>query len=206
MKKIVYLFALIAISSINSCKKKDIKYTINGTVTDLSFNTPLANATITISTSSISSPSEIVKATLTTDASGYFEYELDREKIQNVRISVNKMNYFSDGTLTTLDNLSLDNDNVFNYNVYAKSWVRLHFVSDGTKDLKYYKLTGKNNCEECCPTGEMHMVNAVDSSVICINNGNSPYKIYYEVVGGSNHGEMEVITAPFQTTEILINY
>ncbi|AEA45389.1 carboxypeptidase-like regulatory domain-containing protein [Fluviicola taffensis] len=206
MKKIIFLFAILTIISGNGCKKKNLTYKINGTVIDSSLNTPLSNAEITISTTSISNPAEEVKATLTTDANGYFEYELQREKIQNVRISVNKMNYFSDGTLTTLDNLSLDNDNVFNYNVYAKSWVRLHFVSDGTKDLKYYKLTGKNNCEECCPTGEMHMVNAVDSSVICINNGNSPYKIYYEVVGGSNHGEMEVITAPFQTTEILINY
>jgi hypothetical protein len=206
MRTIILLLAMTSLISLNGCKKKNLTYTINGVITDLTFNTPLANATVSISTTSISNPAEEVKATLTTDANGYFEYELNRDKIQNVRISVNKQDYFTDETLTTLDQLSLDDPNVFNYSIYAKSWVRLRFVGDGTKDVKYYKLIGKNNCDECCATGEMHMVNATDSSVYCINNGNTVYQIYYDVLGTSNHGNLEVTTVPFQTTELLINY
>jgi hypothetical protein len=206
MKKILFLLGILALASTNGCKKKDLTYVIRGKITDLSFNTPLTDAEVLITVTSTSSVAPIVKATLTTDANGYYEYELTRDKFQTVRISVSKANYFTDETTTTLDNLSLDKDNTFDYNLYAKSWVRVHFVSDGTKELKYYKLAGRNGCEECCPTGEMILDNVTDTSFYCINNGNTLYQVFYDVQGTNNNGTIDVISTSFQTTELLINY
>lgn len=189
-----------------SCKKKNLKYVIKGTISDSSFNVPLSGAKVTIYVTTTSNTTPVQKVSLTTDASGNYSYELEREKLQSVIISVDKNNYFSDGTTTTLDNLSLDDDNVFSYNLYAKSWVRLHFVSDGTKTIKYYKQIGKNGCAECCPTGEMQLTNVIDQSVYCINNGNTQYQIYYDVQGTTDNGTLSVNTVPFDTTEILISY
>ena len=206
MKNSVLLLGALLMVLSFSCKKKNLKYIIKGTVTDSSFNTPLSGAKVTIYVTTISNNTPVQKVALTTDASGNYSYELDRDKLQSVVISVEKDNYFSEGTTTTLDNLSLDNDNTFNYSVYAKSWVRLHFISDGTKTIKYYKQVGKNGCAECCPTGEIQLDNVIDQSVYCINNGNSSYEIYYDVQGTSNNGTLSVITAPFDTTDLTISY
>ncbi len=205
MKKIIPLLGILAFFAANSCKKKDLTYQIKGTIYDSSFNSPLAGAQVVISASSSGSALSTL-TTLTTDASGNYSYELKRDKYQSITIAVTKSNYFSDGSTTTLDNLSLEDDNAFNYNMYARSWVRLHFVSDGTKVIKYYKQGGKNGCAECCPTGEIQLNNITDQSVYCINDGNTPYKIFYDVQGTTNNGTLEVITAPFDTTELLISY
>lgn len=205
MKKIIPLLGILAFFATNSCKKKDLTYQIKGTIYDSSFHSPLAGAQVVISASSSGSVASTL-TTLTTDANGNYSYELKRDKYQSISIAVTKNNYFSDGSTTTLDNLSLEDDNAFNYNMYARSWVRLHFVSDGTKVIKYYKQGGKNGCTECCPTGEIQLNNVTDQSVYCINDGNTSYKIFYDVQGTTNNGTLEVITAPFDTTELLISY
>jgi hypothetical protein len=206
MKKIILFFGVLLLIFNFSCKKKTLKYTIKGTIYDSSFNTPLSGASVSIYVTTTSNSTPVEKVTLTTDAAGNYSYELEREKLQSVTISVNKQNYFSDGTTTTLDNLSLEDENTFNYNIYAKSWARLHFVSDGTKTIKYYKQVGKNGCAECCPSGEIQLNNITDHSVYCINNGNTQYQIFYDVQGTSNNGTLSVNTTPFDTTEILISY
>ncbi len=206
MKSLALYFGALLMVLTFSCKKKNLKYVIKGTISDSSFNVPLSGAKVTIYVTTTSNTTPVQKVSLTTDASGNYSYELEREKLQSVIISVDKNNYFSDGTTTTLDNLSLDDDNVFSYNLYAKSWVRLHFVSDGTKTIKYYKQIGKNGCAECCPTGEMQLTNVIDQSVYCINNGNTQYQIYYDVQGTTDNGTLSVNTVPFDTTEILISY
>lgn len=201
----LYLGALLMVLSF-SCKKKDLKYVIKGTIMDKSYSSPLAGAKVIISVTTTSSSALVQKTTLTTDASGSYSYELDREKLQSVVISVEKDNYFSDSKTTTLDNLSIESDNTINFGIYAKSWARLHFVSDGTKTIKYFKQTGKNGCAECCPGGEIQLNNVTDYSVYCINDGNTTYQIFYDVQGTTNNGTLSVTTAPFDTTEILISY
>lgn len=206
MNRIILFFGALVLMLSFSCKKKDLKYIIKGTIYDASFNTPLAGAKVSISVTSTTSTNPTEKVSLLTDASGNYSYELDREKLQSVIVSVSKDNYFSDGTTTTLDDLSIEDDNTFNYNIYAKSWARLHFVNDGTKTIKYYKQVGKNGCTECCPSGEMQLNNITDFSVYCINNGNTTYQIFYDVQGTSNNGTLSITTVPFDTTEILISY
>lgn len=201
----LYLGALLMVLSF-SCKKKDLKYVIKGTVMDLSYSSPLAGAKVIISVTTTSGSALVQKATLITDASGSYSYELDREKLQSVVVSVEKDSYFGDSRTTTLDNLSLSYDNTINFGVYAKSWAKLHFVSDGTKTIKYFRQAGKIGCSECCPGGETQLNNITDYSIYCINNGNTPYEIFYDVQGTNNNGTLGVTTAPFDTTEILISY
>ncbi|WP_300662758.1 carboxypeptidase-like regulatory domain-containing protein [Fluviicola sp.] len=113
MKKLIPLLGILAFFAINSCKKKDLTYQIKGTVYDSSFNSPLAGAQVVITATSSGSVGSTL-ATLTTDANGNYSYELKRDKYQSISISVTKANYFSDGSTTTLDNLSLKDDNAFN--------------------------------------------------------------------------------------------
>ncbi len=206
MKRFLLFSGLLLFLFSASCKKKDLKYVIKGTIYDASFNQPLSGAKVTISVTMTTGTAKVEKTSIITDASGNYSYELDRDKIQSVIISVTKDRYFEDGVTTTLDNLSLEDDNTFNYSLYAESWARLHFVNDGTKTIKYYKQVGKNGCTECCPGGEMQLNNITDYSLYCINNGNTTYQIFYDVQGTTNNGTLSVTTVPFDTTEILISY
>lgn len=202
--RILFFIALVSFLSILSCKKKNLQYEISGIVTDASFNTPKANSRVTIQAKKNAGFYTIT--TLTTGTDGSYSYQLKREQISQVRILVENENYFDEAIETTLENLSLDNPNTFHFNVFAKSWVRLHFTSDGTKKLKYYKQEGKKDCLECCAAGEVAIDYVSDTSIYCINDGNKSYKILYTVLGEGVTGNPSVITTPFDTTELLINY
>lgn len=202
--RLLLFISICSTLSFVSCKKKELEYEISGVVTDASFNTPKANCKVIISAKK--NGDYYTLTTLTTDASGTYSYQLKRELLTNVKIVIEAENYFGDQTETTLENLSLKEVNTFNYSIYAKSWVRLRFLSDGTKKLKYYKQEGKNGCSECCPAGETLVDYATDTSIYCINNGNSNYKILYTVVGEGTTGTPSVFTTPFDTTEMIISY
>ena len=88
MKKIVlFLGALLLVFSF-SCKKKNLKYTIKGTIYDSSFNTPLSGASVSIYVTTTSNSTPVEKVSLVTDAAGNYSYELEREKLQSETISV----------------------------------------------------------------------------------------------------------------------
>jgi hypothetical protein len=144
--------------------------------------------------------------TITTSSDGKYSFILPRENYQKIEIRYTKNNYFSDVQSINFDNITNSHENTFNISAYAYSWVRLHFVSDGTKDLKYIKQIGKSNCSECCDELEHYIYGATDESVYCINNGNSEYKIYYNVLNSTTQGPVSVTTVPFDTTELIVTY
>lgn len=198
------IFAFFSLFLLCTCKKKDLIYDLTGVVYDNSLSEVMSGVDVTILVSKNADLYEL--ATVKTDSQGKFSYQLKRENYHQIKIQVGPNNYFEQSTTTTLDGLSLDKDNVFNYNLYAKSWVRLHFVSDGTKQLRYFKQAGKSGCDECCEAGEKQVYFKADTSIYCINDGNTTYQIFYDLVSGTDSGTKNVITTPFDTTEILINY
>jgi len=202
MKKVL-LFILV-LTSLCTCKKKNLEYEISGTVYDKSLNKSMAGVDVTISVSKNSGFYDL--ATVTTDNEGKYSYKLLRENYHQIRIQVAPTHYFDQNSTTTLEGLSLDKPNTFDFNLYAQSWVRLHFVSDGSKQLRYYKQAGKSGCDACCEAGEKQVNFKVDTSIFCINDGNTPYQIFYDVMGGTDSGTKNVTTVAFDTTEILVNY
>ncbi len=198
------LLVICAVILLTNCKKKNLEYELSGVVYDKSFNTPMANAEVTVSVSKDGSLYTL--ATVKTDNQGVYKYSMTRDKYHEISIGVSVGNYFEESSSTTLEGLSLDKSNVFDFNLYAKAWVKLHFVSDGTKKLRYFKQAGKSGCSECCESGEKQVYFIADTSIYCINDGNTPYQIFYDIIGGTDSGTKNVTTTAFDTTEVLINY
>ncbi|HRP53338.1 MAG TPA: carboxypeptidase-like regulatory domain-containing protein [Fluviicola sp.] len=199
-----FSLSFLLIISLYSCKKKDLIYTITGTITDASFSNPLANATVVIRVNK--NGSYKTQATLSTDSNGKYSYELPRDEYLGVSISFSKEKYFDEEKSSTLQNLSLDKENTFDFTVYAKSWVKIHLISDGSKQIKLFKQIGKSGCSECCEAGEVAINYVSDTSVFCINNGNQTYQFLYDVLNSPDSGTRSTITVPFDTTEIILNY
>ncbi len=87
------------------------------------------------------------------------------------------------------------------------SWVKLRFINQvpvSTDVLKYTQTQGKTGCTLCCPSGEHVLLGAVDTTIYCINDGNTNYT--YSYIVGSIPGTKSAITTAFDTTEILLTY
>ena len=124
--------------------------------------------------------------------------------IRGDTIVVSKSGYFQQSQTYNMDDLSVEDDNAITFQTKAKAWVALHFTGDGTKTVKYFRNEGLSNCAECCPSGEYTLTNVTDQNIVCINNGNTNYGIYYMIVGETGYLPLSIATPAFDTTELAI--
>lgn len=204
------LISLIAcITILFSCKKGNAEFTIKGTITDATFQQGLSGASVSLyQVPSGTNTAELIgSATLTSDGSYTFTFE--RQKMDKYILTVAKSNYFSLSETINFSSLSIEDDNVRNYSTTAKSWVKLHFYNLNPSDLDqldYIKQQGKQSCAECCPATYQYLYGAVDTSIYCINDGNTVYSYLYSVYGTTDQGIKSVTTAAFDTTELYLSY
>lgn len=186
------------------CKKKPITYNFVGSVYDQTYSTNLSGATVELKVTYAGTSSTVTKETTQTGSDGSFTFELERDKIESVTIVVSKSGYFQQSQTYNMDDLSVEDDNVITYQTKAKAWVALHFTGDGTKTVKYFRSEGLSNCSECCPSGEFTLTNVTDQTIVCVNNGNTNYGIYYMIVNETGYVPLSVTTPAFDTTELVI--
>lgn len=191
---------------LSGCKEKTVVYVVKGNVHDLSLNQGLADATIRVTIAMSGGASGGSIKTYTTDSNGDYSFSFDRDRIESVTIDVEKDKYFSKSIVYSLDDLSVKTPTVSNFSVYAKAWVKLRFLGDGTTTYRYSKQEGLNNCAECCPGTEQSLNNVSDQSVYCINNGGSNYQVYWYIPSTVYNGQVSTITPSFDTTEMVISF
>jgi hypothetical protein len=192
-----------------ACKKGAGTFTIKGNITDDTFNTGLSGANIQLFKVPVASNNEILIDSKTLGNDGAYTFTFPREQIEKYIIRVNKNLYFPIESLIFYSSLSVENDNIRNIGTKAKSWVKLRFINTSPNPndhLRYIKQKGLASCTECCPITEQDYYGALDTSIYCINEGNTTYSILYQVFGTNNTGIKEAITIPFDTTQIYLAY
>lgn len=202
------MIVILMLFALGACKKKDITYTVEGTITDATFGQPLAGATVSLYEvpAGGATPTDLV-ATVVTGSDGRYSFEIKRDKIESYQIDISKNLYFGTSKSFHADDLSTKETNTFTHSVTAMSWVKLRFVNtDADQDLKYIRQEGKTGCAECCTETEQFFYGITDTSVYCINDGNTTYGYYYWVLNTANNGPMSVTTIPFDTVELVLNY
>lgn len=195
--------ALICFLAI-ACKKDTITYQLNCHVTDSSEATGLAGATATVKIFYTAGAGQNTETTYTTDNSGNFELTIERKKIEKIVISISKDGYFSTARTFYLDELSVEDPNQIDFSTYAKAWVKLHFTGDGTINYQFNREIGLENCDACFPNGLQTLNGVSDTSLYYINNGNTPFQLFWTIQGSAISGQENVITTSLDTTEILI--
>jgi hypothetical protein len=208
MRRIALLALLI--SMVFSCKKDNIDFTLKGTISDATFGGGLDGATITLTQIPIggSTPKVIGSSILSSD--GTYSYTFPREKVEKYILSVEKANYFSINQDISFSDFSTESDLERSYSMTAKSWVKLVFtnvapatIGDG---LTFNKQEGKVGCSECCPQETHTLVGLVDTTFYCINDANTTYSYFYNVVNTAIQGIESITTIPFDTVTITKNY
>ena len=209
LKFIGIILVMSALTSITSCKRGVASFTLRGTISDETFSTPLTGATLKFYKVLIATGEEILVDTKVLGADGKYEFTFPREKIEKYIIRVSKPLYFDIDQEIQFSSLVPSAVNTRNYSSKAKSWVELRFVNTSVQSsdhFRYIKFSGKENCSECCTADQVDLYGTAYYSRTCINDALTPYSIYYQVIGTTTQNVVEVITQPFDTTLLLVNY
>jgi hypothetical protein len=193
----------------SSCNRGIASFTLSGTITDATFAKGLEGATLKLYKKMITTGDEILMETKILAADGKYEFTFEREKVEKYFIRISKPLYFDIDEEIQFSSLTPSSNNIRNYSTKAKSWVELRFVNNSMQPsdhLRFIKFEGKENCLECCPADQMDLYGSSYYSRICINDALSLYSIYYQVIGTTNQNVVEVVTQPFDTTLLLVNY
>jgi hypothetical protein len=204
-----WLFLLFLITSLFGCKKGAGEFAIKGTITDVTFGTGLNGATIELYKVPVASNNEFLVESKTLGTDGSYSFTVPREKMEKYLIRVNKNLYFPIESSIYYSTLNVESDNIRNFSTNAKSWVELKFLNNNplpNDHLRYIKQQGYSGCMECCPITEQDYYGAVDTSIYCVNLGNTVYSIYYWIIGSNNQGLLKATTTPFDTTQIYLEY
>ncbi len=204
------LFMLISVAAIFTfCRKKELKFTINGVVSDASFSGTSQGVKVKLFVTPLGESEDLV-GTATTSTDGVFEFVIDRERIEKVRLTYNKINYFEEEQIIYFSNLEVNEDNDASQSLTAKSWVRFQIFNQSpasaSDEFKLFKYRGKEDCAECCPIGNSYYYGAVDTAVICPNGANSYTSYYYWVTNTQIYGQDSVFTTPFDTVTVNFVY
>ncbi len=143
------------------------------------------------------------------ETDGTYSFTFPRDKMEKYIITINKTNYFEILETVYFSDLTTKEDNIRNYSTKAKAWVKLVFFNSSPMpgdQLKYIKQAGKEGCAECCSDAEQLLNGPVNTSIYCINDGNTDYSYYYWVLGTGNQGLKSAYTTPFDTVEINLTY
>jgi len=213
MSKLIQVLKILTITAIPfmtivSCKKGRANFVLTGTISDGSFSTNLNNCSITLKKVPAGGGPEIEIETISS-SDGTYRFEFERDQSESYQLVVMKNNYFKLDETIYFSELSIKSETVKNYTTYAKSWARLHFVSTNPQagdQLKYIKTKGLADCEECCTSDYVLFTEVPDTTVYCINNGNSEYAINYWKLGTTISGSKSAVTTPFDTVDIVVSY
>lgn len=199
-----YFAFVLLIVSVMACKKDSITYQLNCHVTDSSAASALVGATAVVKILYTAGAGQNTETTYTTDNSGDFNLAIERKKIEKIIITISKDGYFSTTRTFFLDELSVEDPNQIDFSTYAKAWVKLHFTGDGSFNYQFVREIGLDNCDACFPNGLQTLNGVTDTSLYYINNGNTPFQLFWSIQGSAISGQENVITTSQDTTEILI--
>jgi hypothetical protein len=212
----IFRFVILILASIillqvssYSCSRGVASFTLSGTITDATFSQGHAGAVLTLSKVIITTGEEILMETKTLGADGKYEFKFPREKVEKYIVRVSKPLYFDVEEEVQFSSLTVGTSNVRNYSTKAKSWVELRFVNSSvqpTDHFRYIKFQGLENCAECCTAEQVDLYADAYYSRTCINEALSVYSIYYQVMGTTTQNVVEVVSQPFDTALLLVNY
>lgn len=203
--KILFTFCIVGIALFSgSCKKGKSNVVVRGTISDLSLGGSLSGVSIQlIQNNSDGSSSNI--GTSQTSTTGEYRFEFPRDNSLGYSLLLSRDNYFTDAKTILFSSITIEEDNVRNYGMYAESWVKMTFTNlapNPSDVMKITKVEGRSGCMD----NNLFLNGSADTVIVCENNGNTLFSYSYQELSGSQFGDKSVNTTSFDTTEILLEY
>jgi len=209
MERLTYSLYVILIFLLFACNKGAGEFSMSGTITDDTFHTSLVGAEIAIYKVPLASNSEQFIGSQLIGSDGKYHFSIPRERMEKYILRITKNLYFPIEKTIYFSELKLKEENVVDLVTWAQSWVELKFINQNplsADHLQYIKQAGYASCAECCPITEQNFYGALDTSIYCVNKGNTIYSLLYWVLNTPNQGYLEANTTAFVTTQIYLSY
>ncbi|PWL24750.1 MAG: hypothetical protein DCO96_13195 [Fluviicola sp. XM-24bin1] len=198
------IFIFILGFGLTACKKGRADMVLKGTIYDATFNMTLSGATVKLYEVEAGGGSTNLLGTTTIGSDGSYSFTFSRNPVDNYVLEIRKDGYFGKEVSIPLTELTIEEDNVRNYNTTAKSWAGLHFVTSGNGSVTYTKQQGKVGCTECCTADAVTLSGPLDTIIYCPNDGNTTYSYTYNAGGFT--GLKDAVTSAFDTTIINLTF
>lgn len=202
-----HLLTLTAILFLFGCKKEVITFTISGKVNDNSFNQGHSGATVRLFERIAGNLTWEPVTSMTSDNNGEYSFTFERKQAESYLIRIEKENYFPVEEIIYFSELSVEDNNVRNFETYANSWVKLKFTNtDPEHNIVITQQEGIKGCDGCFPEAQLQFFGPVDTTLVYSTHGNTLFKYLYQVTGTIDLGIKEAQTIPFDTVAISLDY
>jgi len=213
----ILLYTTLLLIILVSCKKKSNEIIITGIVADNVSAEYLSNVNIVLSGKVIESGkwtnSYSQLATSSTDNNGKYTIKLDAVRVSEYKLSFSKDNYIDEIKIMQPDDISTDNENTINVNLYLKSFLNLSVKNKypvNSNDYMSFKLSGNfKSCTSCCSNEKFEFSGTdINQNILCICPSNQNIIINWDVLkGGSVNSYSDTIfIGQGDTTNYLLNY
>lgn len=168
------------------CKKKDEKYSITGYVINPEKNSAVSQMLVSLWATKVNNGSiqnQTYKiASYTTNESGYFEFNFDKEVFSSLKLTFNNNVYFSKEISVNPQNINPGEAYNITANVHTLAWLKTVIKNVSTQhveDALIYKLSlPYSDCSSCCTTLQFTLSgSSVDTSWICPAYGDSKVSV-----------------------------
>lgn len=193
----ILLFLIIALSGCN----KDIEFTFSGNILDKN-GTPITNAKVEVweDAGTIQSTYKLVESS-TTDGSGYYTITIPRKQVNSYKVQLNSNIHHVVNKEIGFDDVNSEEDNIVNLTSHTRSWVQFNIVNnDPDKDISLLKISGNENCPDCCPDGYSFYYGVTNTVKICGADAGEYYKFGVQIPGISY--EVDSVLCPEYDTVV----
>lgn len=203
MRLLTYIVLALALG-FSSCKKGKADIVLNGTISDVTFGSTLSGATVRLFEIEAGGGETNLLGTTTIGSDGGYSFTFPRNQVESYILEVQKAGYFDIEASIPLQDLTVEEDNTYNYSTTAKSWAGLHFVTAGTGTVTFIRQQGKSGCDICCGSDPVALTGPMDTIIYCANDGNTNYSYTYTASGST--GLKSVNTVAFDTSIVTLTY
>ena len=211
----VALFSLLM--AMWACKKEQAKIIFKGTVNDPNLHQPVANARVTLSSSSVSNgfynPNYNDIATTTTLSDGSFSFEFDKQKSAGYRVYISKDNYFDNTIDIPESDITAGSAYTPTYALYPAGFITLHVKNvspfDTTDMIAYSFSSVQTSCFQCCSNATVKGYGThYETTSSCRTYGANYVRINWHVFkfGSDVSYSDSVYCTPFDTTYYQLLY
>lgn len=205
-KTISFLFLGISMMLIASCKKNNITYTFSGQVTTSETGSGLSGVDINVyqvifSSSAANSNFQFAGSTIT-DASGNYTVTIDREKVIDFKLNMDKDGYFKKDFIIPSSDVTTDEENIWNHEMDPESWVVFN-ITNGTPvvddQLTFVKYNFREDCQDCGTNEYLYFEGEVDTTLKYRTTGGVYARFSYKDELSSTIVFDSVLTVPSDT-------
>jgi len=210
MKRLSKLFVLsILFFTVIACKKKDLNFIIEGTVSDVAFQTTCNEGKIKLYKVAAGTSLEVFVAEESL-SNGQYSFTFERDRSEKYVLRFERENYFEENFTIFFSALKVNEPYIFNFNVDARAyitWIVTDVVPQSTQaTCSIVKLNGRTSGAEACPNGSYDFIGGspIADTLRCAVRGNE--YIRFNVVKLPSFILDSVYCPAFEDVQHFVNY